>query len=127
MRLPWSISTTVRNPERLRSFLKILKILEGESWNSGTQAKFQILLIQHKIYGFGSQQFYNSLTSSQIKLMDNPIPITFKQAESIFRSKKYVDPAMRGRQSINPLEKLGLVILVNNKIKTNLIILQKQL
>ena len=25
MKKPWSISTTIRNPERLRSFLKILK------------------------------------------------------------------------------------------------------
>jgi hypothetical protein len=117
MKLPWSISTTVRNPERLRSFLKVLKILEGETWNSETQIKFQILLIQHKVYGFGSQQFYNDLTSAQVKLMDNPLLITFKQAKEIFGKKKYIDPAMRGRQSLNPLEKLGLAILEDNKIK----------
>jgi hypothetical protein len=117
MRLPWSISTTVRNPERLRSFLKILKILEGKSWNAATQTKFQVLLIQHKVYGFGSQQFYNDLTSDQVKLMDTPLQITFKQAKEIFAKKKYVDPAMRGRQSLNPLEKLGLAILEDNRIK----------
>ncbi|MDD5016027.1 MAG: AlwI family type II restriction endonuclease, partial [Atribacterota bacterium] len=89
----------------------------GENWDSETQAKFQVLLIQHKVYGFGSQQFYNDLTSAQVKLMANPLPITFKQAKEIFTNKKYVDPAMRGRQSLNPLEKLGLAILEDNKIK----------
>jgi len=31
MKKPWSISTTVRNPERLRHFLRVLKRLEGKS------------------------------------------------------------------------------------------------
>ena len=87
MRLPWSISTTVRNPERLRSFLKILKKLEDKIWNNETQVKFQVLLIQYKIYGFGSQQFYKDLTSAQVKLMDNPEPIAFEQAREIFVKK----------------------------------------
>ena len=50
MRKPWSISTTVRNPERLRDFLNVLKILEGQPFNSDNQIKYQILLIQHKLY-----------------------------------------------------------------------------
>ncbi|MHB9294838.1 hypothetical protein PilKf_00569 [Pillotina sp. SPG140] len=33
MRL-WSISTTVRSPERIRSFLKVLKQLEGKIWDN---------------------------------------------------------------------------------------------
>lgn len=117
MKLPWSISTTVRNPERLRSFLAVLKKIEGETWNSAAQVKFQIMLIQEKVYGFGNQQFYNGLTRDQVRLMDNPGPLTYEQAEEIFESKDYVDPAMRGRQSINPLEKLGLVAIKNNKIE----------
>ena len=48
-KLPWSISTTVRNPERLRNFLKVLKKIEGEIWNNETQCKYQILLIQRKV------------------------------------------------------------------------------
>jgi len=117
MKLPWSISTTIRNPERLRNFLSVLKKLEGEIWNVETQAKYQILLIQYKVYGFGSQQFYNGLTHEQVKLMDNPEPITYQQAKEIFERKNYVDPSMRGRQSINPLEKLGLAVIENNKVK----------
>ncbi|MBN1392020.1 MAG: hypothetical protein JW947_04365 [Sedimentisphaerales bacterium] len=47
-KLPWSISTTVRNPERLRPFLKVLKRIEGEIWDNNTQCKYQTLLIQEK-------------------------------------------------------------------------------
>ena len=45
LRSPWSISTTVRNPERLLEFLKILKTLEGKEFNSDNQKLYQILLI----------------------------------------------------------------------------------
>lgn len=50
MKKPWSVSTTVRNPERLRSFLRVLKKLEGQSFDTNTQIKYQILLIQERIY-----------------------------------------------------------------------------
>lgn len=46
----WSMSTTVRNPERLRNFLKVLKILEGQPFNQEIQKKYQILLIHNKYY-----------------------------------------------------------------------------
>lgn len=47
---PWSISTTVRNPERIRDFLRVLKKLEGQDFNLDNQVKYQILLIQEHIY-----------------------------------------------------------------------------
>ena len=40
MKKPWSISTTVRNPDRLRDFLRVLKELEGQTFNSDNQIKF---------------------------------------------------------------------------------------
>ena len=43
MRKPWSISTTVRNPERLRDFLRVLKQLEGQSFDTSNQIKYQVL------------------------------------------------------------------------------------
>src|SRR3989338_8252726 len=122
MKLPWSVSTTVRNPERLRSFLRVLRKMEGEIWDNNTQKKYQTMLIQERVYGFGNTQFYNAnrqcrgLTKEQIKLLESLEPITYKQAEEIFETKSYVDPAMRGRQSLNPLEKLGLVVLKKGKI-----------
>jgi len=112
MKKPWSISTTVRNPDRIREFLKVLKLLEGNIWNRGLQRKFQIMLIQNKIYGYGSQQFYNDLSEKYLSLMNNQEKIKFSEAEKILDSKKYVGGGdMRGRQSFKPLEKMGLVFL----------------
>lgn len=117
MKKPWSITTTLRNPERLRSFLTVLKQLEGENWNLENQRKFQILLIKERVYGYGSTQFYNGLTQEQIHLIDNQTKeISFEKAEEIFNAKNYEDPAMRGRQSINPLKKIGLVVIKDEKI-----------
>jgi len=116
---PWSITTTVRNPERIRSFLAILQKMEGEVWDRPNQKKLQILLIQYKVYGAGEAQFYKGLSKNQVLLMDTPEPITFKEAEEILDSKAYVGGGdMRGRQSFNPLEKMGLAFLDNkNKIR----------
>lgn len=117
MNKPWSITTTLRNPERLRDFLIVLKDIEGEDWNSETQKKFQILLIKNRIYGYGSNQFYSNLPKEQINLIDDlNKEITFEQAKKIFTLKNYEDPAMRGRQSFNPLKKLGLVSIQNKRI-----------
>jgi hypothetical protein len=122
MKKIWSISTTLRNPERLRGFLIVLKKMEGEEWTKSNQIKFQTKLIQDRVYGFSSTQFYNGLTQAQIDLIEDIAqPISFEQAIEIFNKKNYEDPAMRGRTSYKPLEKMGLVTLVNKTIKiTNL-------
>ena len=101
----WSISTTVRNPERIRNFLKVLKLLEGQPFNSDNQEKYQILLIQYKFY------FPTNIPTKFQKYYDNPeLPIPYKVAEEIFYHQQYQDPAMRGRQSVNPINKLGFSI-----------------
>jgi hypothetical protein len=122
MKKIWSISTTLRSPERLRGFLIVLKKMEGEEWTKSNQIKFQTKLIQDRVYGFSSTQFYNGLTQAQIDLIEDIAqPISFEQAIEIFNKKNYEDPAMRGRTSYKPLEKMGLVTLVNKTIKiTNL-------
>ena len=122
MKKIWSISTTLRNPERLRGFLTVLKKMEGEEWTKSNQIKFQTKLIQDRVYGFSNMQFYNGLTQVQIDLIEDIAqPISFEQAIEIFNRKNYEDPAMRGRTSYKPLEKMGLVTLVNKTIKiTNL-------
>ncbi len=117
MKKPWSITTTVRNPGRLKDFLVVAKELEGQKWDLETQKKYQILLIRHRLYGYGSVQFYNGLTSAQVKLLDDlSKDIAFDQAKAIFDSKGYEDPAMRGRQSFNPLRKLGLAVVSDGKL-----------
>lgn len=119
MKKPWSISTTVRNPERIRDFLKVLKRLEGQEWTRETQRRYQIMLIQYKVYGYGSQQFYNGLSQNHFQLMSTLEPISFNDAKEILESKNYEGGGdMRGRQSFNPLEKMGLAFLDNeNKIR----------
>ena len=59
---PWSITTTLRNPERLRNFLRVAQQIEGIEWNLETQIKYQILLIQNRLYGYGNAQFYSNLS-----------------------------------------------------------------
>lgn len=107
--IPWSISTTVRNPERIRDFLRILKTIEGEIFNSNTQIKFQILLIQNHLYTPTNidaeyQPYFDDLTQ----------PMPYEIAETVFHSKNYEDPPMRGRQSANPINKLGFAISREN-------------
>ena len=113
---PWSISTTVRNPERIRDFLWVLQKMNGEVWNKENQKKFQIMLIQYKKYGAGEKQFYKDLTPKEIALMEIPESILYEQAEKILNAKNYEGGGdMRGRQSFNPLEKMGLAYLDKDK------------
>lgn len=114
---PWSITTTLRNPERLRNFLRVAQQIEGIEWNLETQIKYQILLIQNRLYGYGNAQFYSNLSEPQTSLIDDVTKeINYEQAEEIFITKNYEDPPMRGRQSLNPLKKLGFIIIVDNTV-----------
>lgn len=114
MKKVWSISTAVRNPERIRDFLKILLSLEGEIWNKETQIRFQTLLIQYRLYGL-SNQFRNNLSDKYIAILEGSSDITYEQAEEIIKVKQYTDFDMRGRQSFKPIEKLGFVNLDEDK------------
>jgi hypothetical protein len=114
MRL-WSVSTTVRNPERIRSFLKVLKELDGEPWNNVTQKRYQILLLQRKAYGINVPEFEKTLTKKHFDWLHSDT-FTYEQAEKILNAKNYKGGGeMRGRQSFNPLEKMGLVYIDDKK------------
>jgi hypothetical protein len=105
MKKPWSISTTVRNPERLRNFLEVLKQLQNQEFNEANQIKYQVLLIQEK--------FYKPLNIPQKfrKYYEEPeLHMPYEAGEDIFSAQNYEDPPMRGRQSVNPLNKLGFAI-----------------
>ncbi len=100
-----SISTTVRNPERLQGFLAVLKQIEGETFNSSTQERYQILLIKHRLYR------PTKIPEQYIDLFKNSADdISYNIAEEIFHAQEYEDPPMRGRQSVNPLNKLGFCL-----------------
>lgn len=108
----WSISTTVRSPERLRAFLVALQPLVGKEWNRDSQAEYQKLLIKNRLYGYGSQQFYNGLPPDVIATInDVDVEITDALIDRIIAAKNYRDFSMRGRQSINPLTKFGFAFI----------------
>ena len=108
---PWSITTTMRNPYRLRDLLAVLKTMEGTDWSRESQSEYQIRLIQNRLYGYKSRQFYNGLSPDQEALVDDATrEITSDTARQIFLAKNYEDPPMRGRQSVNPLKKFGFAV-----------------
>lgn len=110
MKKPWSITTTVRNPLRIKDFLSAASELCGKTWDKETQKEYQKLLIQKRLYGFDSVQFYNGLPSNITSLIDDTdseIPMDI--IDEIPRIKNYADFDMRGRQSMNPLTKFGFI------------------
>lgn len=114
----WSITTTVRNPERLRDFLIALEPLVNKPWNNENQEKYQKLLIKNRLYGYGSQQFYNGLPEDIIRSINNVDEIINDSIiDRIVEIKKYKDFAMRGRQSINPLTKFGFAFIDGGILK----------
>lgn len=108
----WSMSTTVRSADRIAGFLRTAAELDGEAWNRDTQIKYQVLLIRDRQYlnDPDNAQTLSGLSEEQCALLrDRERPMTCAEAEGIFLAKHYEDPPMRGRQSIAPLRKLGLV------------------
>jgi len=111
----WSLSTTMRNPNRTFEFLTVAKELEGVIWNADAQNEFQILLIKHRFYC----PTHSGLDDNQILILqDGNYAMTEEEAAGIFLAKNYVDSPMRGRTSFNPLTKIGLAKLdEENRIK----------
>lgn len=107
----WSMSTTIRNANRIPGFLKTAVEMDGREWNNNSQIEFQIRLIKNREYlNHDQTQTYNKLSEYQIKILRNKeYKMSMDEAADIFKAKQYNDPAMRGRQSMSPLIKLGLV------------------
>ena len=108
----WSISTTLRNPKRMIDWLKVVnENLIGERWNEDTQIRLQILLIQEKLYK------PLNLTANEKEIYESfDLEFSFEEPERIFNRQNYTDPAMRGRNSLSPLKKMGLVKISNDII-----------
>ena len=116
----WSMSTTIREAERIIGFLRTASLLDGQYWDKECQCKFQILLIQNHEYlkDVENAQVRNKLTKEQVAALGAwDKEMSYEMADSIFKAKEYNDPAMRGRQSMSPLVKLGLVYYENKIIR----------
>lgn len=114
----WSMSTTVRESDRIYGFLSVAKKIEGEVWDTITQKKYQVLLVQYREYlnDPSNGQTFQRLNHEQIEWLSNKDrKMPYEVAESIIDAKAYVGGAeMRGRQSMAPLKKLGLVYMDNS-------------
>lgn len=109
MKKPWSISTTIRSPYRLRGLLWVLEKLKGQPFDQENQIKYQTLLIQNKLYK------PTDLTAEQQGYFDDiEKEMPFSKAKEIFDRQNYVDAAMRGRNSVSPMNKMGLCIARNS-------------
>lgn len=111
MKKIWSLSTTVRNPERIQPFLNVLKEMEGEAFDEAGQVKFQTLLIQNRLYQ------PTGLSEAMLKYYETSgDKMSFEQAQEIFehmKSRSTVlrgDVGLRGRTSVAPLSKMGLAV-----------------
>jgi hypothetical protein len=102
----WSISTTVRNPERIPDFTAAVVAIAGKEWNKETQVSFMYELIRRRLYK------PTNMTDAQSQLFDDvEREMTTLQAKEIFNSQNYEDPPMRGRTAISPIRDMGLVQL----------------
>ncbi|MDP2655588.1 MAG: AlwI family type II restriction endonuclease [bacterium] len=111
MKKIWSLSTTVRNPERIQPFLNVLKEMEGGAFDEAGQVKFQTLLIQNRLYQ------PTGLSNAMLEYYETAgDKMSFEQAREIFehmKSRSTVlrgDEGLRGRTSVAPLTKMGLAI-----------------
>jgi len=117
---PWSISTTVRSPERLRAFLQVLKLQEGEAWDKEAQKKFHIHLIQQRSPEFLSPQFLSGIGKDLASQMFHPSRVSHEVAEAVFYAKNYKDTTARPKMAIKPLLRLNLATFVDGKITITL-------
>lgn len=102
----WSISTSIREAERIPDFLRAAALMEGRTWDEEAQQDFYTYEIALRV----RTPTVDKLSPDSIKVLEEGAEeIPFNVAQRIFREKAYVGGGMRGRQDIAPLVDLGLV------------------
>lgn len=110
----WSISTTVRNPERIVGFLKALSRLEGKQFNEKAQALFFKELIKTKEYmPTGLSDYYKKKYEDPEDFTDEELKNILSQVH--YTNKSFADDqeliyAFRGRTAVSNITKMGLAI-----------------
>lgn len=114
MKQLWSCSTTMRNPERAYQFLSTIAEMEDREWSKPAQEELQARLIKNRFYtptkiDILPQELQNAFNDLNHQL-------SLEEATAIFKAQHYEDAPMRGRTSFDPIEKMGLAGLMENKI-----------
>lgn len=103
----WSISTSIRNPERIPDFMRAIALMEGRRWDTKAQTDYYIHQIALRIR---SKIRRTKLSRESIAALDGPTEtLSFDQAKRIYIENEYVGEGMRGRQDIKVLANFGLV------------------
>ena len=110
----WSISTTIRNPERIPDFVKVAARIDGRIWDNQTQEDFYVWAIALRVVTPEN----NNLSVDSTRLLEgDDEELDFDKARVIFDQKQYRDPPMRGRQQMAPLRANGLVTTEGNMVQ----------
>ena len=113
----WSISTTIRNPERIPEFMKAVEPIVGSIWNHDSQTEFFANQIAKRIY----RPTNKNLSAKTIQLIqDEDTEITLTKAHEIIEEKNYREIHLRGRTAMSVLVDNGLVTTFNVVRLTNL-------
>jgi len=102
----WSISTTIRNPERIPDFVKAVEPIVGATWNHESQIAYFANQIALRCYKPTSA----NLSARNIQLLnDEDSEISLPKVYEIIEEKNYKEVHLRGRTSMSPLVDNGLV------------------
>lgn len=110
----WSISTTMRNPERIADALHALAVFEGQNFNTTIQSEFFKEMIRKKYYQ------PNTISQKYKEMYDDPEEFTQEELEDILSQVHYTNKsynndqelcyALRGRTAVSNVTKMGLAI-----------------
>lgn len=110
----WSLSTTLRNPERIVSFLRVLSRLEGRDFNNETQSLFFKELIKTKLYTpTGISDYYKQKFEDPEEFTDQELKDILSQVfyeNKSFNNDQEMAYAFRGRTAVSNITKMGLAI-----------------
>jgi len=113
----WSISTTIRNPERIPDFMKAVEPIVGATWNHESQTEFFANQIAIRCY----KPTNTNLSAKSIQLLnDEDSELNVGKAYEIIEEKQYAEVHLRGRTSMSPLVDNGLVTTSNTVQLTKL-------
>lgn len=100
----WSISTTLRSPDRVKAWTEGFKSFEGQTWNKELMVAYQSELIRLRAYKPMSMS-----PDDKDAYEDSGFEMPHAHALRIFNSQNYKDAPIRGRQSMSVIRWLGLV------------------